>query len=540
MLAFSSVSAHMGGALLGAYAAANSLLEGVCTYLKQQTEILAYCYSWTSWRGLGMSATMDYSEILAQKGFYTISTQNGLISMNTLMERDICECLIGLDESKFAIRRQINRPNVEKIAKCVVAPIGINAKVSDQLHVQDQFGTSFYVDVKRLEKLPRTPNGEIDKLGIERLIRGRKRSVPPQSATEKGLFSIWSEVLNHTDFGIKDNFFELGGNSLIALQMFTQINKHMDIDLPLATLFDTPTISQLSERIDSILYETRIPNHPRSTIENPSSINAQEWSPLVTIQTGNGRHPFFCVHCGGGNVLIFQDLVDRLGPEQTFFGLQARGVDGRLAPLESIEEMADLYLSYIRQVQPKGPYRLGGYSGGGLVVHKIAHMLRQEGEVVSLLVLLDTRYPGYVERRLNVTEHLSLMNHQGVLPYVQLRMQARLKKMKYAFRLSKNHSSYQKNKDRDVVPLEIREQVILKAFRRAGEKYRPNYYPANIYLFRATDISITESHIPYELGWKDKSDDLEIIEVPGNHFSFIVDPHVDVLAQNLRQLLRGD
>ena len=82
----------------------------------------------------------------------------------------------------------------------------------------------------------------------------------------------------------------------------------------------------------------------------------RSWSPLVAICRGRpDRMPLFCVHGAGGNVLNFKVISDRLGQEQPFYGLQAQGVDGRLPPLNSIEEMAAQYVEAIRTVASQGP-----------------------------------------------------------------------------------------------------------------------------------------------------------------------------------------
>src|SRR4029077_8113983 len=115
---------------------------------------------------------------------------------------------------------------------------------------------------------------------------------------------------------------------------------------------------------------------------------------LVTIQRGvDPLIPFFCVHGSGGNVLNFRDLSQAMGRSQPFYGLQSRGIDGVSRPHHSIEEMAAAYVTEVREVQPEGPYLLGGYSGGGVVAFEMAHQLTAAGEAVALLVMFDTFPP---------------------------------------------------------------------------------------------------------------------------------------------------
>ena len=120
--------------------------------------------------------------------------------------------------------------------------------------------------------------------------------------------------------------------------------------LLLSALFQASTVEQLAARVRGE--------------EGP-------WSPLVPIQPHGTRTPFFCVHAVGGNVLSYAELARRLGTDQPFYGLQSQGIDGRLPPLESLPEMAALYVQAVRTVQPHGPYRLGGWSMGGVIAYEM-------------------------------------------------------------------------------------------------------------------------------------------------------------------------
>jgi phthiocerol/phenolphthiocerol synthesis type-I polyketide synthase E len=193
----------------------------------------------------------------------------------------------------------------------------------------------------------------------------------PADETTRQLTRIWQELLGIDSIGVDQNYFDLGGDSSLAVHLFVQIERVFKVKLPLATLFDAPTINELAQVLRS---ETA-----------PSG-----WSPLVPIHTGGSRPPFFCAHGAGGNVLIYRDLARRLGADQPFYGLQSPGLDGSCAPLTRIEDMAATYLKEIRKVQPRGPYFLGGYCLGGTVAYEIAQQIQAQGERVALLALFDT------------------------------------------------------------------------------------------------------------------------------------------------------
>lgn len=197
------------------------------------------------------------------------------------------------------------------------------------------------------------------------------RPAIPTDEITRQLTRIWQELLGIDSIGVDQNYFDLGGDSSLAVHLFLQIERVFKVKLPLATLFDAPTINELAQ----VLRSEAAPSG---------------WSPLVAIRTAGSRPPFFCVHGAGGNVLIYRDLARRLGADQPFYGLQCPGLDGSCAPLTRIEDMAARYVKEIRKTQPHGPYFLGGYCLGGIIAFEIAQQMQVQGERVALLALFDT------------------------------------------------------------------------------------------------------------------------------------------------------
>ncbi|RKH88079.1 phosphopantetheine-binding protein, partial [Corallococcus sp. AB038B] len=119
--------------------------------------------------------------------------------------------------------------------------------------------------------------------------------IGPRTPLELRLVRIWEEVLGVQPGGGRDNFFELGGHSLLTLRLQSAIRAKLGRPLPVTALFQNPTVEHLAK----LLHE-----------------DAGPWSPLVELQDGDGRRPFFCVHPVGGSVLPYAELARRLGPEQ--------------------------------------------------------------------------------------------------------------------------------------------------------------------------------------------------------------------------------
>jgi aspartate racemase len=242
-----------------------------------------------------------------------------------------------------------------------------------------------------LEAMPKTPNGKVDRRGMPAPkpadFTEPNEYIAPTDELEKQLTKIWAAVLSKESIGIRDNFFDLGGHSLLAARLMHRIEQTLGQRLPLAALLQAPTVEQFAALLRQ---------------EGWSA----SWSSLVAIQAEGSRPPFFCVHGVGGNVVGFRDLARHMGPEQPFYALQPQGLDGQRPCLTSVPEMAERYLREIRRVQPEGPYRIGGYSFGGLVAYEMAQQLRAQEQEVSLLALFDT-YPGKMESRASQMRNLS-------------------------------------------------------------------------------------------------------------------------------------
>jgi thioesterase domain-containing protein/aryl carrier-like protein len=175
--------------------------------------------------------------------------------------------------------------------------------------------------------------------------------------------------------GRHDNFFELGGDSLAAMRLINLINARFGANLPIRSLFESPTIEALSVGM---------------RFEGPASGAGR----LLPLRSGGQGPNLFCIHPAGGHVFCYLPIARELDPDQSVFGLQASGLEAGESLPSSVEEMAADYIAAIRKVQSAGPYRLLGMSSGGLVAFEMAQQLKRAGQEVSLLALLDTSVPG--------------------------------------------------------------------------------------------------------------------------------------------------
>ncbi|MGE6764045.1 non-ribosomal peptide synthase/polyketide synthase, partial [Corallococcus interemptor] len=379
-----------------------------------------------------------------------------------------------------------------------------------------------------LDALPLNSNGKVDRKALPEpdthAIEARD-FVAPRDALEMQLARIWEDVLGVRSVGIRSSFFELGGHSLLAVRMLASIRERLGLSLPLSVLFQQPTVEQLAQVLRD---------------------NSQAWTPLVPLERGEpGHRPLFLVHPGGGNVLAYSELARRLGPSLPIYGLQSRGLDGRPVA-ESIEEMASLYLEALRTVQPHGPYQLGGWSLGGVIAYEMARRLREAGEAVDLLALIDAHVPGLTPpseqdprftseaririafaqttatafgQELSVTaEALAQGDDEAMLDHLlQEGLRARI--------LDANSGAAQL-------------RALFRVFQAnlfAQEKYVPPPYDGTALLLSASEPA---TGLPRHRGWEPLvRGGLEVHDVPGSHHELLQDPHLEAIVERLRAIL---
>ena len=377
-----------------------------------------------------------------------------------------------------------------------------------------------------LDAIPLTPNGKVDagslpKPSHESPHQPRQVSEAPIDALEYQLQKIWEELLGTAPIGIRENFFDLGGHSLLAARLFARIHKLTGCNLPLASLFQSPTIASLAELIRNGQWEPL-------------------WAALVPIQPNGTKTPLFLVHPVGGNVLGYRDLASHLDKDLPVFGLQAMGLRGTEHTLQSVQEMAAHYLKEIRALRPQGPYLLVGYSSGGIVAYEMAQQLRAQGEAVPLLALLDTAPSGAWKKPVpvRIAGHLQVLMELPWERKIHYAM-GKLVLVKRAIATALRRSLRLGSRKRKPAEPQVLEEVRMSN-RCAILRYRPAVYPGRVILFRAR-----QRHEFYDKFQREPDESwrafaaggLVIRDVPGDHGQLLGEPNVSLVAKEMQTFL---
>lgn len=393
--------------------------------------------------------------------------------------------------------------------------------------------TSLELDQLRLQMAAASPREDADQSARFERPPLDSQYCAPRDGTEQALADIWAELLGIDRVGIEDDFFALGGHSLLAVRLFARIRKAWGISLTINTLFDAPTIEALAKMLPATEEES---GDNSSTTAAPSP-SATVWSSLVALRPEGDQAPLFCVAGKGGNPMNLRHLAARIHQQVPFYGIQHRGLDGLQPPHTSVEEMAADCLEDIRKVQPSGPYRLGGFSAGGLVAFEMAHQLLRAGEHVSLLAFLDTPSP----ERLNISKlrrikmHLQELIQRGpryLMPGVKARARRILDRMR-------------RDPDPKATATDVKTQdpgrVVAEAWLHMEGAYAAQRYPGKAVLFRPYQqgnqewsqfLSLDEFN-----GWRPLVKEIEVVELPGGHSTMCQEPHVRVFARKLNLIL---
>ncbi len=362
-----------------------------------------------------------------------------------------------------------------------------------------------------LEALPLSPNGKVDRKALAAPEReAGPQLLGPRDDLEWQLVQLFEEVLGVRSVGVRDDFFRLGGHSLLAARLTFSLRQRLGRSLPLAAILRHPTVESLA----ALLRQDSAPLHR---------------APLVELAPGEGR-PLFLVHPVGGEVLCYVPLARRL--DRPVYGLQA---PEEALPLEA---MADLYLRHVREVQPEGPYTLGGWSMGGVVAFEMARQLEVRGETVEEVVLIDSPAPGAVAEEplsggaLVASFAYDLARLLGIdlagAPAGLSELEAG-EALRGLFEQAQGMGLLPPGLDRDDLEQRF---ASFAANHRAMARYRGGPCEAPLLLLRAAATPGAP-----DLGWERVAGQpVEVHDLPGDHYNLLQEPLVEKLAGAIAEM----
>lgn len=403
----------------------------------------------------------------------------------------------------------------EDVAAAVVLRPGMTVtSIELRRYLQDQLA-SFKVPGQIIirNQLPKGKTGKIVRREIgsslEETVAAGAKTVAQQSEENAAintlvvqLTELWERLLKTSPVSIDDDFSEKGGDSLLAMEMLSEVERLTGQTVPTTILFEARTIRQLSQ----MLFEQHIQPKPVTKMNPSGSL------PPVFLFHGD--------YNGGG--LYAARLAALLGSEQPLFVVAPHDLGQKPVPL-SIQAIAADRLPLVREAQPKGPYRLTGYCLGGLIAFEVARQLIASGEKVEMVSMIDSPT---VSGRLSFKLLLSAMRRARPLAGAQ------------ADRVMKRIYFYCSQIDR---PMES-----LKSWLRNVFRWRHNERDAN--LFAAMDYAPNPVAVPVlyftaeygSAGWRQVSSDIETIELVGDHSEVVRDPaNLAKIASHLRTRLQA-
>ncbi|TKC90315.1 amino acid adenylation domain-containing protein [Trinickia terrae] len=425
-----------------------------------------------------------------------------------------------------------------------------------------------------LDALPVLPNGKLNRLALASLdVRAAALSADageaPQGELEETIARIWSEALGAGRIGRHDNFFALGGHSLMAAKVAARIGDELRVRLTVRSIFDTRSVHRLALLIAQgkaagddtqgihapgvVAPGVVTPGVGATAIQTPGSNDARTpGADYVAFNVSGTQRPLFLTHTLQGYSWYFEHLAAHIDADIPVYGLPPLPL-GTPQP-RTLAAIAARFVTIARSIQPAGPYRIAGWSFGGLIAYEIAAQLIEQGAEVEFLGVFDTTLP---ERSAAVDPHRAALltlysfalnnftdfdartiDFEGAASSDALiAALVRAIEERRAAGVPLWHLAY------DTAEENRRFLERMVAHGLAMNAWRPAPIGTKACVFAAADTSITplEGHpaLPAFLGWDAVLDpaDIEVLTMPGNHET-IIKLHADVLGRRISELLK--
>jgi amino acid adenylation domain-containing protein len=278
--------------------------------------------------------------------------------------------------------------------------------------------------IVELPELPKNANGKIDRSALPAPNQQdtQRTLVPPRTPLEEKLTGLWQSVLGIDAVGITDDFFDIGGNSLLVMRLFSELEALLDQRLPLVEIFAAPTVEQMAQRLEQMTQTGSASESASKSVSESADGENKAQNTLVPLRLGTRLEtgletvnpPLFLVHDADGDTALYLHLARRLKGDRSVYAIapqkvlpksveQSDSVEKKLGDRaflahSRVPEFAQHCVEQIRQMQPTGPYLIGGLCAGGVIAFESARQLEQLGEQVAL-ILMDAPAPAAQKRQ---------------------------------------------------------------------------------------------------------------------------------------------
>jgi thioesterase domain-containing protein len=374
-----------------------------------------------------------------------------------------------------------------------------------------------------LDAMPLTANGKLDRNRLKELPWETQlqtaKSTPPANEQERKIVEVFAHVLGVNAMGVEDNFFDLGGDSLLAVVALQALGDSIGMRIPPHVLFQSGTARGLATDIAG-----GVPSASR---------------PMLLNRVGEGP----AVYAISGAPYTYRRLGELLDGHCTLYGVLAQSELGAFDGSDdnrSIETQARDYVAVIRRQQRSGPYWLLGYSFAGIVAYETAQQLRDAGEEVRFLALIDPHLPEWdFGWRYRVSQFRRMLSapRKDVLAFLARRIRARLDP--FTDEAAAKYYQFVERHDNDELnALEMRRYA---STTRASSRYLPHIrpYPWNVSLIVSAERLRDDPLKSPTCGWGPYIASLDVSSVDGPHLRMMFDePHVSGIAEILAEAVK--
>lgn len=393
-----------------------------------------------------------------------------------------------------------------------------------------------------LDELPRLPNGKTDRRALPspeltETAGGETVAIDGEGTRDvrRVVRGLWEELLPVGAVGEDEDFFELGGDSLLAAQMLVMLEQRTGVTVPMGEIVHARTVREVAE----VLQRLRV-------------VSTSAASTVSCVQHGDeSRLPrLWFVHDLQGSAYRVRHVAEALGADQPVWSFESPLLAGEPNPHLSLDSFAARYLTDLRRVQPEGPYRLAGYSFGGICAYEMARQLVSDGEEVAFLGVIDVgpgyRGPGWDNRRSPLRPWFGVAKP----PPEDASVRAKLEHYRDMVRSSPagaaRHLMVRSGLARLVDPLRFRADLRRHGRVRpewrlwyaweehwrlaAAEWNRSNTYAGRVDLFWANESASADS----SMGWEPLVGELVIHRFEGDHLGVLEPRGAAALARSMR------